>query len=39
MLNKNSSKEEIEREMSTVLCRCGTYHRIRKAVDKLVKEK
>lgn len=39
MLNKNSSKQEIEREMSTVLCRCGTYHRIRKAVDKLVEEK
>lgn len=39
MLNKSSSKEEIEREMSTVLCRCGTYHRIRKAVDKLVEEK
>lgn len=39
LLNKNSSKDTIEREMSTVLCRCGTYHRIRKAVDKLVEEK
>lgn len=39
MLKKNASKAEIEREMSTVLCRCGTYHRIRKAVDKLVEEK
>lgn len=39
MLNKNASKTEIEREMSTVLCRCGTYHRIRKAVDKLVEDK
>jgi isoquinoline 1-oxidoreductase alpha subunit len=39
MLKKNASKAEIEREMSTVLCRCGTYHRIKKAVDKLVEEK
>lgn len=39
LLNKNASKDIIEREMSTVLCRCGTYHRIRKAVDKLVEEK
>ncbi len=39
MLNKNASKTEIEREMSTVLCRCGTYHRIRKAVAKLVEDK
>lgn len=38
MLNKNASKTEIEREMSTVLCRCGTYHRIRKAIAKLVEE-
>lgn len=39
MLNKNASKAEIEREMSSVLCRCGTYHRIRIAVDKLVEDK
>lgn len=39
MLNKNASKTEIEREMSTVLCRCGTYHRIRKAIAKLVEDK
>ncbi|MEW6006329.1 MAG: (2Fe-2S)-binding protein [Stygiobacter sp.] len=39
MLNKNASKSEIENEMSSVLCRCGTYHRIRKAVDKLVEGK
>jgi len=25
--------------MNSVLCRCGTYHRIKKAVDKLVEEK
>jgi isoquinoline 1-oxidoreductase alpha subunit len=39
MLEQKASKSEIEKEMSTVLCRCGTYHRIRKAVDKLVEEK
>ena len=33
------SRQEIDNTMSTVLCRCGTYHRIRKAVDKLVEEK
>jgi len=32
------SRKEIDDTMSTVLCRCGTYHRIRKAVDKLVEE-
>jgi isoquinoline 1-oxidoreductase alpha subunit len=32
------SRKEIDDAMSTVLCRCGTYHRIRKAVDKLVEE-
>ncbi len=39
MLNKRASRAEIDRELSTVLCRCGTYHRIRKAVEKLVEEK
>ncbi len=39
MLNKRASRSEIDRELSTVLCRCGTYHRIRKAVEKLVEEK
>ncbi len=32
------SRKEIDEAMSSVLCRCGTYHRIRKAVDKLVEE-
>lgn len=32
------SRKEIDDAMSSVLCRCGTYHRIRKAVDKLVEE-
>lgn len=32
------SRKEIDEAMSSVLCRCGTYDRIRKAVDKLVEE-
>jgi len=36
--NQKHSRKEIDDAMSTVLCRCGTYHRIRKAVDKLVEE-
>ena len=32
------SKTEIEETMSTVLCRCGTYARIQKAIDKLAEE-
>ena len=36
--NPNPSKSEIEEIMSGVLCRCGTYPRIRKAIDKIVKE-
>lgn len=32
------SRKEIDDAMSSVLCRCGTYYRIRKAVDKLVEE-
>ncbi len=35
---KKPSKKEIEETMNGVLCRCGTYHRIHKAVDKLVEE-
>jgi len=37
LLNENPkpSKSEIEETMSTVLCRCGTYARIHKAIDKL----
>lgn len=40
MLNENPkpSPEEIIDTMSGVLCRCGTYHRIRKAINKIVKE-
>ncbi len=32
------SKEEIESTMSTVLCRCGTYFRIKNAIEKVVTE-
>ena len=41
MLNSenNPSRQEIDNAMSTILCRCGTYPRIKKAVDKLVREK
>ena len=34
--NPNPSDKEIEDTMSGVLCRCGTYPRIRKAIEKLV---
>jgi isoquinoline 1-oxidoreductase alpha subunit len=34
--NPNPSEEEIVAEMSDVLCRCGTYIRIKKAVAKAV---
>jgi len=36
--NQTPSRKEIDDAMNSVLCRCGTYHRIRKAVDKLVEE-
>jgi len=38
LLNQNPkpSSKEIEDTMSGVLCRCGTYPRIKKAIDKLV---
>jgi isoquinoline 1-oxidoreductase alpha subunit len=35
---KKPSRKEIDNAMSTVLCRCGSYYRIRKAVDKLVED-
>ena len=35
--NPHPSEEEIVAEMSDVLCRCGTYLRIKKAVAKAVK--
>lgn len=34
--NPNPTEKEIEETMSGVLCRCGTYPRIKKAIDKLV---
>lgn len=30
--NKRPSEETIDQVMNNVLCRCGTYHRIRKAI-------
>lgn len=41
LLNENSkpSEKQIEETMSGVLCRCGTYPRIKKAIDELVNEK
>lgn len=40
LLNENPkpSRKVIEEEMSTVLCRCGTYHRVNKAIDELTGE-
>jgi isoquinoline 1-oxidoreductase alpha subunit len=38
MLEQKASRKEIDNVMDTVLCRCGTYYRIRKAVDKLTEE-
>lgn len=35
----DATRKEIDDAMNGVLCRCGTYHRIRKAVNKLVEEK
>ena len=37
--NPQPSREEIDNAMNSVLCRCGTYQRIRKAVDKLIEER
>jgi len=36
--NPKATRKEIDDAMNEVLCRCGTYQRIRKAVDKLVEE-
>jgi len=36
--NPKPSRIEIDNAMNSVLCRCGTYQRIRNAVDKLVEE-
>jgi len=37
--NPKATRKDIDDAMNSVLCRCGTYHRIKKAVDKLVEEK
>jgi len=34
-----ATRQEIDDAMNSILCRCGTYQRIRKAVDKLVEDK
>jgi isoquinoline 1-oxidoreductase alpha subunit len=36
--NPKPSRKEIDDALNSVLCRCGTYQRIRNAVDKLVEE-
>lgn len=36
--NKKPTEEQISNVMSAVLCRCGTYHRIRQAVQLAVQE-
>jgi isoquinoline 1-oxidoreductase alpha subunit len=37
--NPNPTDEEIDKAMSSVLCRCGTYPRIRKAIKEASKMK
>ena len=36
--NPKPSEQEINDTMSSILCRCGTYHRIKEAVNKIVGE-
>lgn len=36
--NKKPDKEEIDSIMSQILCRCGTYPRIKKAIEKVINE-
>ena len=36
--NPNPNDEEIDNQMSKVLCRCGTYNRIRKAIHTAAEE-
>lgn len=36
--NPNPTEEEIDATMGSVLCRCGTYPRIKKAISQLVKK-
>lgn len=40
LLNKNKkpNREEIAEGMNRVVCRCGTYLRVRKAIEKVIKE-
>lgn len=35
--NSNPSDEDIDAAMSGVFCRCGTYHRVRKAIKRAAK--
>lgn len=34
--NKKPSQQQINDTMSQIVCRCGTYHRIRKAINKSI---
>ncbi len=36
--NSNPSDEEIDKAMANMLCRCGTYQRIRKAIHRAAEE-
>lgn len=36
--NKKPNREEIAEGMNRVVCRCGTYLRVRKAIEKVLKE-
>jgi isoquinoline 1-oxidoreductase alpha subunit len=36
--NSNPTDEEVQAAMSSVLCRCGTYNRIRRAIRRAAKE-
>ena len=36
--NPSPSSEDIEAEMSSVICRCGTYQRIKRAVGRAARE-
>ena len=36
--NKKPNREEIAEGMNRVVCRCGTYLRVRKAIEKVIKE-
>ncbi|MFA3783167.1 (2Fe-2S)-binding protein [Melioribacteraceae bacterium 4301-Me] len=37
--NNKPTKREIDETMNSVLCRCGTYNRIKKAILKIVEDK